>query len=114
MPAYIYKHPKKNKTIEIIQGMNDLHEYIDEKGIKWERVYDSPNAQVSSISKLNPFDKQGFVELTKNKKGNMGNLFDLSKSLSEQRESKTGQPDKVKENFKKSWSKNRKGKKYID
>ncbi len=46
MPLYEYKNPNTEEVIEISQGMNDPHEYVDDNGLKWERLFFSPQAAV--------------------------------------------------------------------
>ena len=108
MGLYIFKHPKKEKFIEVYQGMNDVHEYFDKKGLKWGRVYTVPTMSVDS--KINEFSQEEFVSKTKGKKGTVGDLMDRSKELSEKRANKNGGVDPVKEKFFKDYAKKRKGK----
>lgn len=42
MPTYIYEHPETKELIEVFQDMNAEHVYIDEKGIKWNRIFSPP------------------------------------------------------------------------
>lgn len=83
MPIYTYKHPKKEKYIEIVQGMNEVHEFFDKSGTKWERVFDIPNYSIDS--KLDPHNPNDFVKATSSKKGTIGDILDLSKEMSEKR-----------------------------
>ena len=39
MPIYVYKHPDKENYIEVVQSMNDVHEYTDKDNLKWKRVF---------------------------------------------------------------------------
>jgi len=48
MPAYTFQHPKTEEVIEVTQSMTDEHVYIDEKGVRWKRVWDT-NFQVGVI-----------------------------------------------------------------
>ncbi len=43
---YIYEHPKTKEQIQLKQAMIDKHEHIDQDGVRWNRVFDSPTAQV--------------------------------------------------------------------
>ena len=56
-------------------------------------------------------DSKEFSEKTKNKRGNLGDLFDQSKELSEARKKMYGK-DPVKKKYWDDWSKKRKGKKH--
>ena len=43
MPLYIFKHPSTEEEVEVFFGMNDEpKEYIDKNGLKWSRVFSSP------------------------------------------------------------------------
>ena len=66
MPLYTYEHPETEEIIDVIQGMNDEHIYIDESGVQWKRVWNIPQANIDSDT--NPFDNQAFIEKTKNQK----------------------------------------------
>jgi len=39
MPLYTYEHPENGKTLDLIQSMNEDHVFIDDKGVKWNRVF---------------------------------------------------------------------------
>lgn len=106
---YIFKHPKKEKYIEVHQNISEKHEYLDKKGVKWERVFTNP--QVSFKTKIDPFSQKDFIEKTSNK-GSVGDLLDRSKELSEKRKDKCGGIDPVQEKFFDKYSKKRKGKKH--
>jgi len=87
MPIYLYKNPETGISKEIIQKMNAEHVY-EEDGVKWERVFLSPNASIDT--KLNASDKVGFIEKTGKMKGTVGDMLDYSAELSEERASKSG------------------------
>ena len=84
---YIYSHPDSGETIEVNQGMNDVHEYVDDQGVKWNRVFTVPNSGIDT--KIDPFSSTAFLDKTRNK-GTMGDLIDRSKDLSAQRKDKLG------------------------
>lgn len=107
MPQYCYKHPKKTQFIELTQKMNDVHEYIDEEGTKWERVWTKPRFSVDT--NIDPLSSKDFAAKT-NKKGSYGDLIDRAEELSQIRKDKYG-VDPVKEQYYDSWSKKRGGKK---
>jgi hypothetical protein len=101
---YLYQHPSSKQIIEVNQGMNDVHEYYDEEGLKWDRVFTVPNASIDT--KLDPFSSRQFLDKT-NKRGTMADLVDRSKELSEMRRDKVGydplqkkEVDKYKKRFK--------------
>jgi len=107
MPVYIYQNPDTEETIEIVQSVNDIHEYIDSNGLKWNRIFTVP--QVGIDTKLDAHStSKDFAEKTKNKNDNIGQLWDRSKELSEKRKDKFGE-DKLKKAYVENWSKKRKG-----
>lgn len=108
MPYYRYVHPKTNEIKDIFQGMNDVHEYIDENGLKWNRIFTTP--ELSTQDKLSvESSAKDFSRVTANQKGTMGDLWDRSAELSEKRKKLYGE-DKVKSKYYEDWSKKRKGK----
>jgi len=109
VPIYIYKNPKTEELKEIVQSVHDKHEYTED-GLKWNRVYTSPQINTQDKLNVNSTEKD-FVQVTSKQKGNLGDLFDRSKELSEKREKIYGK-DPVKEKYFKNWSKKRKGKKH--
>ena len=46
MPVYIFQNPKTEEVKEIIQSMNEEHVYIDSEGLKWNRLFISPEASI--------------------------------------------------------------------
>lgn len=110
MGLYIFQHPKTEEIRELFFHMNDKKEYIDEDGVKWNRVYTVPNAAIDT--KVDPMDANKFVEKTGKMKGTYGDLLDASREASEQREKLIGK-DTVKEEYLKKWkSKRKKGAKH--
>lgn len=94
MPLYSYRNPKTGAIIEELQPMDAPHEYTDEKGIEYERVFSLPN--LSKDNDLDAFNEKDFARKTRDKNYNLGEMWDLSKKLSEKRKSKAGK-DEVKE-----------------
>lgn len=109
MPLYTYEHPETSETIDIVQGMNDKHTYIDKDGVEWKRVFYIPQASIDS--KIDPFDKSSFKEKTGQQKGTYGDLVDRSKEMSEKRKDKLGY-DPVQKKYFKEYSKKRRGLKH--
>jgi len=110
MGEYIYQHPKSKKTISVIQRMTEEHVYIDKKGVKWNRLFTIPQAQVKDKE---PTNAQEFSEYTKKRKGSMGNLYDQSKELSEKRKERSADGiDPIKKKYWKDYSKKRRGKRH--
>lgn len=97
MPLYIYKNPLTERVYEVIQGMNDTHRFFDpETGEECKRVWTKPNASVDSLSKSDPFDIKDHVEKTGKMKGTVGDLWDVSREMSERRADKIGAEDPMK------------------
>jgi hypothetical protein len=110
MPEYLYQHPKSNKIISLIQSIHEKHEYQDNSGIKWTRVFTSPQLNTEGTLKAES-SARDFSEFTSKKKGTVGDLWDRSKELSDKREKVYGK-DPIKNKYFKDWSKKRKGKKH--
>lgn len=108
MPFYIFKHPEDEQYVEVVQKMNDKHEYYDENGVQWARVFTVPQIGIDTV-KINPFSSKDFLKKT-NKNGTVGELMDRSKEFSEKRKSKEG-IDIVEQKFHEDYSKTRKGRK---
>ena len=89
MPEYLYQHPETEEVKGIIQSIHDKHEYIDEKGLKWNRVFTVPQMGIDTKMDAGT-DPKSFAEKTSNKKGTLGDLFDQSKELSEARKKMYG------------------------
>ena len=104
MPIYVYEHPDTQEIVEIMQGMNDEHEYIDKDGVSWRRVFHAPNANFDT--QVDPFSQADYRKATENKKGTLGDLMDYSKDLSQQRAQKAGGKDPVAEKHYKEQEKN--------
>lgn len=110
MPVYIYKNPKTGEVKEVIQMINEPHIYSC-GGVNWDRIFTIPNASVDT--KINPLDPKDFVLKTKNKKGNLKEIWEVSAEASQKRERMIGK-DPVKEKYYENWSKKRKGRKHPD
>jgi len=90
MPIYIFQNPQTKEVIEILQNMNENHEYFNEEGVKYTRLYTIPNYSIDS--KIDPFSSRDFAEKTRNKKGTIGDLLNESKELSEKRGGQSNDP----------------------
>ena len=114
MPLYLYQNEKTGEIREILQSMNELHEYNGEKGNEksWKRIFTIPQASIDT--KQDPFSSNDFLDRTKSKKGTYGNMLDYSEELSEKRASVMGGVDPVKQKYYKEYSKNRRGAKHPD
>jgi len=108
MPVYAYIHPDTEQVIEIVQSIHDKHVYIDKDGIEWRRLFTVPEVNTQGTLKATASAKE-FTEFTKNKKGNLGDLWDRSKELSEKRKKIYGK-DPVRKKYYEDWSKKRNNK----
>jgi hypothetical protein len=112
MPLYTYRNPETEEQVDIFQGMNDVHEFIDPNGLKWDRVFYSPNASIDT--RTDEFSSQKFVERTASKKGSVGDMLDYSAEMSSRRAAQAGGVDPVKKNYLDDYSKKRQGAKHFD
>lgn len=110
MPLYTYEHPKTKKQITLVQRMTEEHVYTDEKGVKWNRVFEKPNARIDTLGDMDAFSSKEFMEKTKNKKMTMGSMWDLSAELSAKRAKASGGKDPVKQKTVEAYRKKCKGK----
>ena len=111
MPIYIYQHPESEKYIEVFQGMNEDHVYMDKEGTEWKRIFTTPNMGIDLDN--DPFNQNKFIEKTQNG-GTMGDLWDRSSEMSAKRAEKSGGIDPYKKDYFKKYSKDRGGAKHLD
>ncbi len=111
MPVYIFQHPSTGEIVEVVQKMNDPHSYVDDKGVEWDRVFQSPNMSIDGHGMDADTTSEEFVRKTKDKNYNLGEMWNLSAELSEKRE-RIGGKDHVKEKTAKAYSKKCKGKRH--
>lgn len=107
MPIYLFQNPETKEVKEIVQSINDKHEYF-ENGIKFQRIFTVPQAAFDT--RIDPHDSKAFVEKTGKQKGKLGDIFDQSREASEKRKKNHGGKDPVKNKYWDDWSKKRKGK----
>ncbi len=115
MPIYLYQNIKTKEVREVLQGMNDTHEYYGDEDVPencWERIYTVPTASIDT--KQDPFSSNQFLDITKSKRGTYGDMLDYSKELSDKRASIVGGEDPIKEEYYKQYSRDRKGAKHPD
>lgn len=111
--VYLFQHPKTKKVIEVVQGINEVHEHFDKKGVKWTRLFTVPHAIIDG--KLDPFDQNAFLDKTRHSKGQkMGDLWERSGELSEKRAAKRDGVDPLKKKYYDDYAKKRKGKRHMD
>ncbi len=108
MPLYSFLNEETNETIDIFMSMNDKHEYVDEHGFQWRRLFTVPYTSLDV--NLDPRSKKDFIRRTE-KYSKLGDLMDCSKELSEKREQKDGR-DGVKDKFFEDYKRNRNGKEH--
>ena len=82
MPQYCFSHPETNEVKEIFQHMSEEHSY-EENGVKWNRVWEAP--RVSFDSQIDAWSARAFTDATGQKKGNMGEIWDLSREMQQKR-----------------------------
>lgn len=110
MPFYLYENVESGEVVEVLQGMNDLHQYDGEDGTEkglWRRVFVNPN--LSLDSQIDPFSQKDFIKKTRDKNDTYGNLQDRAAEASEQRAAKLGY-DPVKQKYYENYAKERGGK----
>ena len=107
MPIYLYSNPKTGKILEVVQGINDSHEYIDAKGLRWNREFTVPNASIDT--EIDPFSPKEYIEKMGKSKTTFGELLEKSKELSDKRVQKMGH-DPIKADFVKKEKRRRHGK----
>lgn len=110
MPLYLYENKQTGEVLEVLQGMNDVHEYHGEDGTEkglWRRVYVNPC--LSTDTKVDPFDKGSFMNSTLSKNDTFGDLQNRAAEASEARAQKLGK-DPIKEKYYSDYSKKTNGK----
>lgn len=112
MPIYIFRNSETNEYREIVQRMNEPHEYFGDHGDEdvWVRVFTCPNASIDA--KIDPFKPQDFLRKTESKKGTFGDFLDKSSELSSERASLAGGKDPVKDKYFDDYSAKRNGAKH--
>lgn len=102
MPYYLFRHPNTEEIQEIFFHMNDEKVYIDENGVQWKREFIVPQASIDT--NIDPYSKRAFMDKT-SKAGTFGEMFDISKELSEKRGGIKNDP--IKKDFVKNWKQKR-------
>ena len=97
MPLYLYENEETGEVLEVLQGMNELHEYHGingrEKGL-WRRVFVHP--QLSFDTDTDDTSSKSFIKGSRNKNYTYGDLFDKSAEASAKRADRYGK-DPIKE-----------------
>jgi hypothetical protein len=110
MPIYLYQHPKTKEVLEVFQKMNDEHEYMDNSGVRWNRIFLSPNAAIDLDA--DPFSNSKFIEKTANAR-TMGEMWDRSAEMSSKRADANNGVDPLKKDYYKKYSDDRGGAKHL-
>ena len=110
MPLYTFENPETGELQDIFFHMDDDKTHIDENGLTWKRVLISP--QLSTVSSIDPWNNDDFVNKTADMKGTVGDMLDKSAELSAKRAEESGGVDPVKKEFYKNYSDERKGAKH--
>ncbi len=111
MPLYLYENEETGEVLEVLQSMNDSHEYNGEDGSekgRWRRVFVNPN--LSSDTDIDPFSADSFRSSTVGKNDTYGELFQRSAEASEMRAAKNGGVDPIKKKQYDDYSKMTNGK----
>ena len=111
MPTYLFIHPDTQEEKEVRQRMSEPHVYIDEEGVKWDRVYTPSNFTIDG--RVNPMSSKDFINKVSTKGETIGDIQDMAKEQSQRRIDKYGH-DPVKDQYFKDYSKKRNGKKHRD
>mgnify|MGYP003117728482 FL=1 len=109
MPFYIFENPETKERREVRQRMSDTHQYTDENGLKWNRVFLAGNMSVDS--RPNVECTKSLANSTSNKKETVGDIQDRAKEASEKRKEKNGY-DPIQSNWFNSYAEKRGGKRH--
>jgi|GEM_PF-1959279 len=99
MPLYTFEHPETQETRDVFFKMNDEKRFIDQEGIEWKRVFYPPTFAFDTM--IDPHDEKAFARKTE-RGGTVGDLFDISKDMSERRGGDKNDEIKVKYTEKKN------------
>lgn len=106
MPIYTFEHPVTEETKDVVLPISGPIEY-EENGVKWRRVYEF-NVAIKSSS-YDPWSQKDYLRKTSEMKGTMGDMWDLSKEMSQKRAKDNGGVDPVKQKYEADYSKKRRG-----
>lgn len=111
MPLYLYENKKTGEVVEVLQSMNEVHEYHGEDGTEkgaWRRVFVNPS--LSTATKLDPNSPESFRKSTVGKNDTYDDLFKRSEEASNMRADKNSGVDPVKEKYYKKYREKTNGK----
>lgn len=114
MALYLFEHPETGVIREVYFKLEDKKEYFGEDGeekVKWHRRFTIPYASTNT-KVSDPFSQKDFMQRTEGKNLTLGDMWDESARLAEQREKKVGE-DPVKKQHFDTYAKKRKGLKHL-
>jgi hypothetical protein len=113
MPIYEYQHNDTGEVRPVYRPLSEYDkEYCGDEGNecgKWKKIVSRADGYVKT--KLDPYNKNDFVNNLHGKNYTMGDLWDASKELSEKRAEKEG-VDPVKQKYYDEYSAKRNGQKH--
>ena len=116
----IYKF-RNTQTDEITEVEMPMKDYAPYRGANndedcWERIYEMPQISMgtSTAKSIDPWNRNDFINRTKDMRGNYGDIMDHAKEMSAKRakESLTGE-DPVKRKYFDDYAAKRGGKKHV-
>jgi hypothetical protein len=89
MALYQYIDDDNGRVYDVVQGMNEVHEFFVE-GKKLRRVFFPPQTAIDT--RCDAHSAADFVKVTNKRGGTIGELMDRAKELSEKRGGVDGDP----------------------
>jgi hypothetical protein len=112
MPEYLFEQIDTGEQKAFFYTMKEVPKVstvVEIDGNKWRRIFTLPQAAPNGLKAIDPHSQKAFREKTGAMKGTVGDLWSLSKELSEKRAEKEGGTDSVKEKYYTEFSKRRRG-----
>lgn len=114
MPVFEFQHEESGEIISVLVAISEPDEARHKQivdGKTYKRLYSAPIAAKDTLVK--DATNQDFKRVTQGKNLTVGQMWEISKEMSEQRQDKNGGIDPVKEQFYKDYEK-KTGGKHID
>lgn len=114
MPYYTFIRDD-GVTEDVFRHMNEEKVYHGEDGTevgRWKRVFLVPQASIDT--KVDPFDKNAFINTQNLKKETIGSTIDRSAEMSERRAAISGGVDPIKQKALENYAAKRHGKRHPD
>jgi len=111
MPNYTFKNLDTGEEKDFFYSMKEVPSsdtVIIADGVRWKRIFVAPQLNTTGMKPIDPFSQKAFREKTGSMKGNLGNLWDVSKELSEKRAEKLGE-DPLKKKYFDDYRKRKRG-----